>query len=267
MTILFLLFSFINLSFADLDLMKMENLSANYTKPYGKGEVEKVNIDFSSPLYGPYPVEIFRQENSFKVESPFVTFNWLKPWSFVHNAEHFSVNKLNVSFGKKDHSANMETFNFSLEKMGPFALNKVIASCRGNSTQERVENRVIDDCLKSAEVTVNELDVPVDFFISELVSNLSEQPLPESARPADNLKLTLKDGDFSFMVYTRVIFYAGLRAWGNVSLQNNRKSVVIRIDQIRFGYVPITAIVMKELAKRNRNPDVIINDRYIIVNF
>jgi hypothetical protein len=253
-------------SFADFERMQIENLSADYKRPSGRAEIEKIQIDFTSPLSAPYVLTLERTEDAFQVISPFLQLNWLKPWKIIHNAEELSLEEGYASFGKKEHGLKAQGASFSPEGMGAFYLKEILANCSGGSTDLWIENRIIDDCLENSQLTINSLDVPVNFFLNEIVSQYPQDPLPASAKPADSFKLTVKNGDFSFMVYTRVVFYAGLRAWGNVSLQNNRKTLIIRIDQIKFGYFPITAVVMKELAKRNRNPDVIINDNYIMVN-
>lgn len=251
---------------ADFERMEITGLSASYVKPKGEAEIEKVKIDFSNLEDKNYVLGIERKEDSFLLDSPFFQLRWMNPFAFIHNMNELTVTDAHATFGKNEHSLSADEMAFSPDKMGAFSLNNILGKCSGNSTDIWIENRLIDDCLNSAELTISSLDVPVNFFINEILAQYPQEPMPATAKPADSFKLSMKDGDFSFMVYTRVVFYAGLRAWGNISLQNNRKTVIIRVDQIKFGYIPITGVVMKELSKRNRNPDVIINDNYIIVN-
>jgi hypothetical protein len=252
--------------FAGLDRMILENLNANYEKPYGRGEIDKVNIGFSAQNLAPYQVEIFRKEKTFEIKSTFVDMIWNDPWSIVHDVENFSVTKANASFGKKDHSVDSERVTVAPPGLGTFELETIKLSCQGTSTDEKLENRLMDDCRKKLELTVSKLEIPIDFFMSQIVADYPQEPLSLKDRPADNFNLTVNEGDFSFLVYTRVVFYAGLRAWGNISYENNRKTIIIRIDQIKFGYVSITPIVMRELARRIKHPNVIVSGNYIIIN-
>jgi hypothetical protein len=56
---------------------------------------------------------------------------------------------------------------------------------------------------------------------------------------------------------------AGLRTWGNFHYEDDRKSIVIRVDLIKFGIIPVTSLVMKELKDRIKDPDVEINPPFI----
>jgi len=264
--LLFTFFLSFQAVFAGLDRMVIENLNATYEKPYGKGEIDKVNIGVSAQNVAPYQVEIFRKEKTFEVKSTFIDITWNDPWSIVHDVEEFSVTKANASFGKKEHSVDSERVTLTPPGLGTFDLETIKVSCQGTSTDEKLENRLMDDCRKQLELTVSNLEIPINFFMSQIVADYPQMPLPLKDRPADNLKLSVNEGDFSFSVYTRVVFYAGLRAWGNISFENNRKTIIIRVDQIKFGYVSITPVVMRELARRIKHPNVIISGSYVIIN-
>lgn len=266
MRILLLIILFTTTSaFAGLDRLNIQNLNMDYSKPYGKGDVEKISIGFStkSETSGPYPVEIHRTDKNLELKSPFVDITWNGPWAFFHNLEQMSASKVNASFGKREHSATLETASLTPEKQGVFKLNKIKAACNGKSLEMRVENRLLDDCREKLEVTVASLDVPVDFFMSQIVAQYPQEELRPEERPLDSLKLTSYKGDFSMVVYTRVVFYAGLRAWGHVSYEDNHTTIVIRIDQVKFGYLPITSVVLKELRNRIKHPNVTITGNII----
>lgn len=257
-------------AFANLDRLNIQNLNLNYVNPLGHGDVEKINIGFSSkseqPAVGPYPVVLTRTAKDFEIKSEFIDITWLAPWTFVHDLERIGVTKGNATFGKRDHSATIEKAVFTPKGQGAFHLHKITAQCNGKSLEMRVENRLLDDCREKLEVKVAGLNVPIDFFMNEIVAQYPQEPMSVDERPLDNLKLTSYKGDFSLVVFTRVVFYAGLRAWGHVSYENDYHTIVIRLDQVKFGYIPITTIVLRELRKRITSPDVTITGNVIRVN-
>lgn len=252
---------------AGMDRLSIQALNLDYKKPYGKGDVEKVNFGYSSREQfksGPYPVEIHRMEASMGVNSHIAGLEWLDPLSFVHDMEELTLAKGNLSIGKVLHTLSLDSVVFVPKEMNAFTLKGLVLVCQGISTEARIKDRLMDDCRDGLHLTVDTLDVPLDFFIAKLVQNLPKQePMRVDQRPADSLVLTTVKGDFALQVYTKLVFYAGLRAWGNLAYEKDRKVIAIRIDQVKFGYLSITSIVMRELRKRLKDPNVTITGNTI----
>lgn len=255
-----------------LDRLTIQDLNVDYQKPYGKGDVEKISIGFSAKaadapvLSGPYPVEIFRKDTTLELTSPFVDIVWNDPWHFVHDMDILQTSGVFASFGKREHTANLKSASLAFKGQEPFKVNDLSLRCVGESTERQIEDRLMDDCRESLKLTIDTLDVPIDFFMAKLVNDLPPQePMKVDERPMDGLILTSGKGDFSLVVYTRVVFYAGVRAWGHVSYEDNHSTIVVKINQIKFGYLHITSLVMKELKKRLKHPGVTITGNTIKV--
>lgn len=263
--LLFLALLTASTAFAGLDRLSIQNLNFDYTKPYGRGEVDKIGITFSTKaMQGPYPVEIRRTDTDLVLTSPFVDINWSDPWGFIHDLEHLAVSKVGAQFGTKEHTAGLEHAKVTPKGMGEFSLSTLALKCSGASAARQIEDRIMDDCLEKLGLTISKLEVPLDFFMAQIVKDLPEQePLAPEARPADNFSLNVVKGDFSMQVYTRVVFYAGLRAWGHVSQEEDHNVIVVRLDKVKFGYIPLTTIVLRELKKRLKHPNVTIDGNII----
>jgi len=267
MWLLFLLLPFFNFTHASLERVQIENVNLNYQKPYGRGEMDVINMDISSIQSQSYPLEIFRGENIFKVAMPFFNLNWVNPWPFIYKTENLIVQKGSVSLGKVNHYVNSDKVIFNPSESRPYELKGMSLKCYGSSIATKMEIRLIEDCYKNLDLKISQLEIPLEAFVAQFFQQFSVDLLPESLRPADNLTLTIKEGSFAFEAYTKVVFYAGLRAWGGIIFENNYQTAMIRVDQIKFGYLPITKIVMRELAKRIKHPNVIVTENYIIINF
>jgi hypothetical protein len=249
-----------------LERLTLTNLSLDYLRPYGKGEVEKVSIDFSAKndFNAPYPVELFRTDENFELKSEYFDVTWIKPWSFIHNISQFSIIGTYADFGRKDHSARARKITLGPNSLGKFILSNLLLKCVGNSEHSDVEFRIIEDCHKKLDLTIEDVDVSINSMIAKIMASIpQQQPLNVEDRPIDNMTLKVNEGNFHLSLYTKVVFYAGLRAWGNLSFKNNYEFAEIRIDQIKFGYISITPIVMRELRKRIKHPDVEISGNTI----
>jgi len=267
MWILFVVLSFFEFTYASLERVQIENVNLNYQRPYGRGEMEVINMDISSVRPESYPMEIFRGENVFKVSMPFLNLNWLNPWPFIYDVESLLVERGLVSVGKVNHSVESQKVIFTPSDSRPFELKGLSLNCSGSSSANKMEIRLIEDCHKNLDLKISQVEIPLEAFIAQFFQQFSVDFLPENLRPADNVTLAIREGSFSFEAYTKVVFYAGLRAWGGIVFENNYQTAMIRVDQIKFGYLPITKLVMNELAKRIKHPNVLVTGNYIIINF
>lgn len=260
--LIFLTFSTLSFS-ADFKRISIENLNLEYSAPHGKGTVDKVGIGFSLQS-GPYPAEVTRTENSFEITSPFVDLTWDNPWKFVYDIEHLSTQKSSLSLGGKEHFIKSDALSVTPGNRGVYKLFNIEANCKGTATGE-FQVRLMEDCREEMKVSIKKLDIPTDFILYKVVADLPSIH-EEIDLPADDFHLTSKSGAFALSFYTKYIFYAGLRAWGNFHYEDNYNTIVIRVDQIRFGYLNVTNMVMKKLKEMITSPNVEVNPPYIRVD-
>lgn len=234
-------------SFAGLKHLGVKNISLDYTAPKGVGSVEKIDIGISKYLN--QTLEVERIGETLVARTPILDFTWTEPWKFLLDAESISLTNGNLSAGKGVHDLSIDLARFRLE--GEYALRKGFAHCEGNSQLPLLEFQILEDCRESMKVEAERLDIPLDGFLVEVLSRF---PQPPEEQPLKYFTLNVKDGDFSLYFRTSFVVKAGLRAWGAAHYEDDFKWVVIRVDLIKFGIIPVTGLVMKELKERIKDP-------------
>lgn len=255
-----LLFLFSSWAYASLQKINIKNLDLHYVYPQGSGTFEKLQLGIKS-RFEPvpvFPVEISRGEASFDLSTPFVDFSWINPVKFVHDLAGFETKKLGLTLDKINHVVSAEGLKFTPEGMDEFSLEKVLLLCTGESTQERIEDRLIEDCLQSLTAKIEKVHVPVTLAAPELPDTVDEFNIPGS-----DFLLNIKKGDFDLGVRIKYYLSARVTAWGNFSLEENNKVAVIRVDRIKYGILPVTTLVLNQLRTRINNPNIEINPPYI----
>lgn len=250
-------------TFADLNKISIDDLNFHYSEPFGEGTLQKINLGFSL-VPGPYQVQVTKTPTSLDLTSDFIDINWNNPWSFVHDLEELSVKNTSLALGGKKHFIKSENLLVRPDKRGDYKAKDLSLNCEGSATGEFLD-RLLDDCHASMNLVVERVDVPTDFILYKLLEGL---PLPpaEMDFPADDLKLNVKEGDFSLVFYIKYYVYAGLRAWGNFHYENDHKTIVIKINRIKFGYFTVTNLVMRRLKEIVTSPRVKVEPPYIRID-
>lgn len=243
-------------AFAGLRHLGVKNLSLEYTSPNGVGSVEKIDIGLTKTFN--HPLEVVRVEDTFVVKTPMLDFHWLAPWRFLLDAQKLTLNQANVSAGKGKHDFSVA--NAKLTMKGEFALRNGVVHCEGSSEEEDLENQLLEDCREKMTAEADRLDVPLDFVLIDVLARL---PQPEEEEPLKNFTMKMEHGDFYMYFLASYVFKAGLRTWGAVHYEDELKTMVIRVDLVKFGVFPVTGIVMKELRERVKDPRIEIKPPFI----
>lgn len=264
--LLLIITSFLSsLSFAEFEKLTVKNLDLKYEAPYGKGTVEKVGIGLGL-VTTPYEIELFRTEDSFELTSPYVNFSWINPMTSFYEIEKLTAMKTTASIGtKRTHFVVSELFMFKPKDRGEYKAENLSLRCEGLARGEFHE-RLLDDCRTKLDLSIRRIDVPTDFIVYKLLEDLPKILIPETEIPADHVVGTINNGDLYLQIYIKYIVYAGLRTWGHVQYEDDRKTIAIRVDQIKFGYIPVTQFVMKRLKEIITNPDVRVDPPWIRID-
>ncbi len=266
MKFLFLICTFLSLhTQAAFDKISVQNLDLEYAGVSGAGTVERVGIGISF-MSVPYDIQINRTDDAFQITSPYLDFTWNNPIKIIHDIQKLSTKKLSTSLGSKNaHFLEAEYLMVSPKARGLYIAEKLKGNCEGLATG-RFQRRLMDDCRNKMDLTIKIIDVPTDFILYRLLENLPPFPMPDMDFPGDNLVMSLRQGDYSFKIYVKYWFYAGLRSWGHVQYENDHKTVAIRVDQIKFGYLNVTNLVMKKLEEMIKSPNVKVDPPWIRIN-
>jgi hypothetical protein len=248
---------------------KLQNLTVvdgnfSYDKPYGTGDVQKIQFGISkNNLAGPYAIEIFREENALLLKSEFVDFSWLNPMTFFHDMDKLTIAKGNIQIGYNKHSLTSPRLMLKPKDKGEFTLQGLTAECAGASVALNIEARLVDDCLEHSRIQITRVDIPDKSMMMEILSAFPEVPAEED-QPAWDFDLKMDKGDFYMDFRIKYVIYAGVYAWGHVQFEDDRKVAAIRLDKVKYGYLGVTNLVFNKLREMNL-PNVTINEPWIRV--
>ncbi|WPU63316.1 hypothetical protein [Peredibacter starrii] len=263
MPLLLVLLSFVSFAFAGFDKVTIKNLELAYSAPHGKGTVEKVTLGFSlAPEI--YPIEVNRTADSFELMTPFLDVAWRNPWKFFHDLEKLETRKFNLSAGGTKHTLSTPYLSMQPQERGEYKAENVSASCEGTFTG-KLDIRLFEDCREKMNVVAKRFDVPTDFILYRILHDAPSVPR-EIDVPTYDLEFNSKKGDYSLFFTFKYIFLARLRAYGHFQYENNYKTIAIRVDQVKFGYLPVTSFVLRRLKEINTNPNVTVDPPWIRIN-
>lgn len=246
---------------AGLEKVSLKNLDLDYKAPYGQGQVERVGIGMGLKST-PYPVEVTRTEDSFELTTPYVDFTWKHPLKLVYEIEGLFTRKANLSIGTKIHSVNVEEVQLTTKDNNLYKAELIEGECKGEAVGS-FDKRLLEDCRKSMDIKIKRVDVPESFILARLMRNLITPVTKELDIPGHNLILSVKEGKYALQVYIKYWMTAGLRAWGQVNYENNYETIAIRVDQVKFGYIPVTNLVMNKLKEIITSPEVTVDPPWI----
>lgn len=262
MKTLFLVLALISITaHAGFEKLSVVNLDLDYTAPYGKGMVDRVGIGMSLKSI-PYPLDITRTEDSFELVTPYLDFSWKHPLKIIYDIEALSLKKTSAALGTKTHFVESEFIMLKTKKNDVYKAEKLKLTCEGEA-EGSFDKRLLEDCRKKMHVSIKKVDVPTNFIFARIARELPVPPEHELDIPGDNVIFNMKEGDFTLQAYIKVWFYAGLRIWGHMQYENNHETIAIRVDQIKFGYLPVTSLVMKKLKEIVKGPDVKVDPPWI----
>lgn len=250
-------------AFAGPKLLALKNVNFDYVLPMGNGEAEKIMVA-TDLLPATFPFEVLRTDAAFEVTTPFIDYHWLKPFPFVHDIESLTTKNLNLKVGGTLHELSLEHFSVRPRKRNDYRASGLVGTCEGGSEQDLLV-KLLEDCRTKMDLKIKKVDVPEDFILYKLIQDLEKRE-DMSEIPGDNLNFSSRDGKYALQVYLKYWIHAGLRSWGTFSYEDDFKTLVIKVDQIKFGYLSVTTLVMNRLREMNQNPNVVVQPPFIKIN-
>lgn len=260
---LFLFIFFVAPAWAGFEGITIKNLDLKYERPYGRGVVERASLILSSfigPL--PMPVELVRSDASYKLGTPYFDLVWQNPLHFLHDLKELEAEVFNLNIGSKEHTASASKLAFVPNDFEMFKFQEMAFFCKGDSSSESFKARFMNDCWEKLVFTSKRVEVPTDLPLFGVIEDLPKV-VAEIDAPVDDLVINVDKGEFNLVFYFRYFFYAGLRARGHLSYEDDGNTVVLRLDQIKWGYLPVTSKVMNEMKRRIKHPDIVIDPPYM----
>lgn len=251
-------------AFASFEKVTVRDLNFSYEAPYGVGTVSKVGIGMSLRP-DTYNIEITKTDNSFELNSPYVDFSWKNPARFVYDLESLEAVNTSGALGDKTQFIKSELLVFRPKDQEEYRAEKVDASCEGYTTGS-FEKRFFEDCRKNLNLKIAKVKFPSDFVLYQVAQSLPPIFPEEIDIPADNVLASVKEGELYLQLYVKYWFYAGIRTWGFIQYEDNYRTLAIRVDTIKFGYLPVTSMVMNRLKEIFKDTDVKVDPPWIRIS-
>ncbi|MGE3611382.1 MAG: hypothetical protein AB7I27_17440 [Bacteriovoracaceae bacterium] len=243
-----------------------KNFNLNYLSPIGHGDVEHLSVSggFGVKKNDPYPIEMEKVNNTYVLRTPVMDIEW-SVGQILLDMEKIVSQKISLDIGGNDNFVEGEKFSFKPKDHGDYTFESFKVNCNGQSVQKNITNRMIENCVYAMSAQVNKLDIPADSFIIDIITGLPEKIEEEKNLPAYDLNFKVQEGKFNLYLLARYYLRAGVRVWGNIEFKDDFQRAIIRVDQIKVGYVSMTQFIMNQMRSRIKNPKIKIEPPYIYV--
>jgi hypothetical protein len=247
---------------AEFERILIQNLDLSYLAPMGKGTVEKVGIGMSLASV-PYEVVVERTDHSFELTSPYVDFSWEKPLAFIYDLKAIETKKLNMKLGgESPHFIEADSLLLKTGENQLIKASQLKAKCQG-LTRAEFEIRLLEDCTQQMELTIKKIEIPINKEFMRSLPKITKS----SNVSSDNVRFKMNQGSFSLDFFMNYILTATLRSRGKMHFEDEYKTLVIKIDDIKFGPFRVTQTVMKKLKEMIKDPRIKVTPPFIRINY
>ena len=144
-----------------------------------------------------------------------------------------------------------------------FTLNQVDFNCAGGSVLEDPLDRLKEDCLMRLTGRASYLELPFE-LMKKVGDELPDEETEEGLEmPASDFLLNVEKGEFYSHVRIKYLIRAYVKLWGEAQFENEGKTLALKVDSIKFGALPVTALVMNILRREFQGPAIKIDPPWI----
>lgn len=252
----------------NLKKVKIVNFNIDYEFPLGTGTLEKLSVGAGSKSLlnvFPFRLELNEESKSFFFYSDLIDFTWENPPVLLSDVNKIQTKNLNASSESRLHSLDLEKLVYGPNKKDNYEFEKISFKCEGANDYSQLKVRVFENCRESLSGVVVKMD---DFFLRYILSILEKLPLPPgsaSEKMVNDLEISIINGRLKLDYAVRYVISTALHVIGTVQYENDYKTIAVKIDSIKYGFLPVTGLVMNQLRTRIKHPRVKVSPPYIRV--
>jgi hypothetical protein len=259
---LFLIFS--ELAQADLKFIEGKNLNFYYIFPQGYGEIENLKISLSKKAPGPVAFEINALRPGFSIDLPFFQLEWNGEVALLEQVKELKVKSSKIVLNKAKHEALLEEVELSHELLQKMSMRKLVAFCEGLSVAQDLGVRLVEDCFQNSKMTIKEFYLPLGrVIIGDIIQGLPDQSDEDIQAVPYDVEWESKQGNFFLGAKVKLLVKSRVKIKGHWSVDREKKVLAVRLDEVKYGILPITDTVFKELKERLKGPKFEVKKPYI----
>lgn len=263
---IFLLFTLASsLSFAQVSQVDIKNFNFNYEAPLGEGVAEifsyqkemnnqqKVNVEKFADVFKIKLEGVENQEMEFK-NAP----------SFIQEAENINLNTFNFNLGEKISLGLVQGhFNSSQDE---FNLKNVNLFCDRSTGSELLLDQALIGCIQKMTFKISSFSsMPqkgIDYAMMEALNSALETN--GTALSLKNVDLKINAGKFQLGADIKAQISGTALANGTVKYEPIEKKIIVKVSEIKFGFLDLTSKVFEEL-KKQESDSLKINKPFITI--
>ncbi len=246
---------------AALEKITVTKLDLDYTAPVGSGSFERLGVGMGFDN-GPHSFHVTRREEAIEVVTPFADLTWTKPLKLVYDLKTLSVRGMSAAVGTKAHSVEGQDLALTTGQGNEYRVQELRGSCEG-AARGPLHQRLFEDCRNKLSISARRIDVPEDFILSRIISRLPLPATQNTAIPARNLTLSVSEGRFALELFVKLVFTAALRVKGELSYEDDYRTLVLRVDEVRVGELQVTGLFLRTLQELTRGADVKVTPPFV----
>lgn len=227
----------------------------------GLGKVKKEQQEGHDQL--PMNLKIERDLQSIKLQSDFLSLVWrgIPNWLLANLG--IKGRDLRVSVGNGEESVVVAKELFVQKpSLGEIKIDNFKIICEKNNGRQGVIENILFECLKKGRLTGEKVYAPKlrDFLLQEVLRE--SKRVKEMVNLGESLEIALLNNTYHLFIKT-FFMNVGLRAHGNIIIDEKSNMASIRINMIRFGKLNITKLSFPFLKKTLSREGVIVKRPFI----
>jgi len=263
---IFLLFTLASsLSFAQVSQVDIKNFNFNYEAPLGEGfadsfsyqkkvnNLQKVYVEKFSDVFKIKLEGVENQEMEFK-NAP----------SFIQEAENINLNTFNFTLGEKI-SLGLVQGRF-ISSQDDFNLKNVNLFCDRSTGSELLLEQALIGCIQKMTFKISSFSSTpqkgIDYAIFEALNSALETNA--TALSLKNVDLKINSGKFQLGADIKAQISGTASANGTVKYETTEKKIIVKVSEVKFGFLDLTSKVFEEL-KKQESDSLKINRPYITI--
>lgn len=247
MPLLALLFTLMFLSPAhaiELEAIELEIAEFQLENEKGEGEATRLDLVIAEGLKNQsYRVRTQRLDQNMRIYLGPVSILWrsIPRWLQANLTATLLGANIRLS-NTADHFVTAQSLSINAPSPEKIELEGLKLECQKSETQVLRLGEIFTDCVRSGELAAARIEsADLERFLKRVFPFLSGKLFVK------NPKLTLSEGDYRLLLFTSLTGGVDVTSTGAVHFDPQTLLLEVRIDQFRFGHIPMRAALLRVL--------------------